>query len=72
MNPSRSHLARMSRPAHSSAASDVIWTYSAEFCVNPSATSAVARIAAVAESAPTTRWRDDPKIANTMIGRRIV
>ncbi len=27
---------------------------------------------AVAESAPTTRWRDDPKIAKATIGRRIV
>ena len=35
-------------------------------------TSVVARIAAVAESAPTTRWREDPKRANTAIGIRMV
>ena len=29
-------------------------------------------IAAVAESPPTTRWRDDPRIANAIAGRRIV
>ena len=29
-------------------------------------------IAAVAESAPTTRCRDDPRIAKKRIGRRIV
>ena len=29
-------------------------------------------IAAVAESAPTTRWRDDPRHANTAIGIKIV
>ena len=29
-------------------------------------------IAAVAESAPTTRWRDEPRMAKAMIGRRIV
>ncbi len=28
--------------------------------------------AAVAESAPTTRWRDEPKTANTSTGSRIV
>ena len=31
-----------------------------------------ARIAAVAESAATTRWRDPPSSANTMTGRSIV
>ena len=35
-------------------------------------TRAVARIAAVAGSAPTTRWRDDPKKANTARGMRMV
>jgi len=29
-------------------------------------------IAAVAESAPTTRWRDEPRIAKTEIGIKIV
>ena len=28
--------------------------------------------AAVAESAPTTRWRDEPKMAKASTGRRIV
>ena len=32
----------------------------------------VARTAAVAESAPTTRWRDEPKRAKASIGRRRV
>jgi hypothetical protein len=31
-----------------------------------------AKTAAVAESAPTTRWRDDPKNAYNAIGNRIV
>ena len=35
-------------------------------------TSTAAMIAAVAESAPTTRWRDDPKMANTAMGIRRV
>ena len=34
--------------------------------------SAAARMAAVAESAPTTRWRDEPRTANTAIGSSIV
>ena len=34
--------------------------------------SPAAMIAAVAESAPTTRWRDEPSSANTAIGMRIV
>jgi hypothetical protein len=48
---------------------------SATYSEEPAAASgarAVAMIAAVAESAPTTRWRDDPKIANSRIGIRIV
>ena len=31
-----------------------------------------ARMAAVAESAPTTRWRDEPSTAKRAIGTRIV
>lgn len=31
-----------------------------------------ARIAAVAESAPTTRWREEPRTAKTAIGSKIV
>lgn len=34
--------------------------------------SPAAMIAAVAESAPTTRWRDDPSRAYTAMGMRIV
>ena len=34
--------------------------------------SPAAMIAAVAESAPTTRWRDEPSSAKTAIGMRIV
>ena len=33
---------------------------------------AAAMTAAVAESAPTTKWRDEPKNANTSIGSTIV
>ena len=54
-----------------SAASDASATYSGDSdAARP--TSVAARIAAVAESAPTTRWREDPRTANTAIGRRIV
>ncbi len=34
--------------------------------------SPAAMMAAVAESAPTTRWRDEPSRANTAMGMRIV
>ena len=46
-------------------------TYSGE----PAAASGVRpanMMAAVAESAPTTRWRDEPRTANTARGMRIV
>ena len=72
MKPSLSRRAATSRTAHMRAASDVIWTYSVVWAVWPMATSPVARIAAVAESAPTTRWRDDPKIAKNRTGRSSV
>ena len=48
---------------------------SATYCGEPAAarpTSPAAMMAAVAESAPTTRWRDDPKSAYSAIGIRIV
>ncbi len=48
---------------------------SATYCGDAIAASPVrpaAMIAAVAESAPTTRWREDPRTANTAIGSRIV
>ena len=72
MKPSFSRRAAISRTAHMRAASDVIWTYSVDWAVWPMATSPVARIAAVAESAPTTRCRDDPKIAKNRTGRSSV
>ncbi len=40
--------------------------------VAASPASPAAMIAAVAESAPTTRWRDDPKRANSAMGMRMV
>ena len=72
MKPSLSSRAAIRRTAHMRAASDVISTYSADPEVWPIATSPVARIAADAESAPTTRWRDDPKIAKNRTGRSSV
>ena len=47
----------------------------ATYCGEPVAANPArpaAMIAAVAESAPTTRWRDDPKRANSAIGMRMV
>ena len=44
---------------------------SAMYCAVPAGAmrdSPLAKIAAVAESAATTRWRDDPKIANATRG----
>ena len=35
-------------------------------------TSPLAMIAAVAESAPTARWREDPTRANASMGKRMV
>ena len=68
MKPSLRSRAAISRTAHMSAASEASATYSGVCATAPIARSPVARIAAVAESAPTTRWRDDPKIAKTRIG----
>ena len=72
MNPSLSSRAAMSATPHISAASDAISTYWGDPAATPVATRPVARIAAVAESAPTTRWRDEPRIAKARIGRRSV
>ncbi len=55
-----------------SAATEASCTYSGDWATAPDARRPVARIAAVAESAPTTRWRDEPKIAKTRMGRRSV
>jgi len=68
---SRASRAASSIPAVSSAASPASRTYSGE----PTAAipaSAAARMAAVAESAATTRCRDEPRTANAAIGRSIV
>ena len=46
-------------------------TYSGE-AVAAIPASPEAMIAAVAESAPTTRWREEPSTAKTAIGMRIV
>jgi hypothetical protein len=64
--------ARMSTTPHINAASDATIVYSAESLTRPIAKRPVARIAADAESAPTTRWRDDPKIAKNSTGRSSV
>jgi len=69
-------LSRASRAANSiapvsSAASPASWTYRAE-PVTARPVSAAARMTAVAESAATTRWRDEPRTAYTAIGRSIV
>ena len=68
---SRASRAASSIPAVSRAASPASRTYRSE----PAAArpvSAAASMAAVAESAATTRWRDEPRTANAAIGRSIV
>ena len=65
--PSRASRARISRAPVSRAASPASRTYSAE-PGSASRTRAPARMAAVAESAATTRWRDAPSTANRAIG----
>src|SRR5215471_8827607 len=63
--------ARMSQPAVINAARAASDTYVGDSgAARP--TRPAARIAAVAESPPTTRWRDEPRIAKAAIGRRIV
>ena len=71
MNPSRTRRATMRNRAVSSASAPARATYS----LDPDAASPArpaAMTAAVAESAPTTRWRDEPKTANARTGKRIV
>ena len=71
IKPSFKIRERIKNPAARSAtipASAIYWGESGTAMV----TRVVARIAAVAESAPTTRWREDPNRANTVIGIRMV
>ena len=71
MNPSFTSRATMSSTPAISASRPASATYSDE-PVAAMPTNAAAITAAVAESAPTTRWRDDPNIANTNRGSTIV
>ena len=70
-NPSRSSRARSRIPAVISASIPASATYCGEATAAMPARPA-AMIAAVAESAPTTRWRDEPSTAKSAIGSRIV
>ena len=72
MNPSLRIRAPTRRTAHIRAHSEASSTYWVDSAVAPIATRPVAMIAAEAESAPTTRWRDEPSRAKTATGRRIV
>ena len=66
-NPSRASRASSSSPPASRAASPASRTYCGEpIAANPAR--AAPSMAAVAESAQTTRWRDEPKTAKTAIG----
>ena len=71
MNPRPISLAKMRKPAAMKASTAASATYSSE-PVAASPNSPAARIAAVAESAPTTRCREEPNSANRAIGIRIV
>ena len=69
--PSRASRAASSIAPVSSAASPASRTY----CAEPTAASpvsAAAKMAAVAESAPTTRCREEPRTAKAAIGSSIV
>ena len=70
-NPSLASRASNSIPPTSRAASPASWTHRSDPTA-ASPVSAAASIAAVAESAATTRWRDEPRTANTAIGSSIV
>ena len=69
--PSRATRARKRKAAAISASNPARATYWSE-PVTASPASPAAMTAAVAESAPTTRWRDEPKTAKTRTGNRIV
>ncbi len=71
MKPSLSRRASTRYPPVIRASTPASETYSGEAVAAIPANPA-AMIAAVAESAPTTRWREDPSRANTAIGMRIV
>ena len=58
---------RAQRPARPTHCGEAGWSP-----LIPSATMPAYMITAVAESAPTTRWREEPKSANAAIGIRIV
>ena len=66
-NPSLASRASSSSAPASRAASPASRTYLSD-PATASPVSAAARMAAVAESAPTTRWRDEARTANTAIG----
>ena len=70
-NPSLSTRARIRKPAARIAVQLASWTHSDVFGV-ASPVRPANMIAAVAESAPTTRCREEPSSANTAIGSRIV
>ena len=55
-----------------SAASPASATYCGEPATAPIPTRPAASTTAVAESAPTTRWREEPKIANRKSGTTMV
>ncbi len=71
MKPSRSSRARMSRPAANRAMVEASATHWADAGAARPAMPA-AMMAAVAESAPTTRCLDDPKMPNRRSGHRMV
>ena len=71
MNPSRTRRARSRNPAAIRASTAARATYWSE-PTDARPTRPAARIAAVAESAPTTRCRDEPNTANRAMGIRIV
>ncbi len=68
---SRATRAASSIPPAIRAASPASLTYRSDSAA-ARPVSAAARMAAVAESAATTRWRDEPRTANAAIGRSIV
>jgi hypothetical protein len=59
-------------PAETSAIRLVSAMYFGVLATNDSDANAAATMAAVAESALTTRWREEPKRANTSTGKNIV
>ena len=72
MKPSFRIRARMSTAPTSRAHSPAMAIHSVDPPTNPSAARPAAIVIAVAESAPTTRWREEPRMANRKTGMRIV